>query len=608
MAKTLNGSQMLIQALRLEGVEVIFGYPGGAVLNIYDEIYKQQYFRHILTRHEQAAIHAADGYARASGNVGVAIITSGPGFTNAVTGIATAYMDSIPLVVISGQVPTSQIGTDAFQEIDAVGISRPCTKHNYLVQDIKDLPRIIKEAFYIAKSGRFGPVLIDIPKDISAKFGDFAYPKEVSLRSYKPTLKPNSRQVKKLLDALREAKKPLAYIGGGAVLGGAHSEIKQIISMLGIPAVETLMARGCLESSNPFLLGMVGMHGSYAANMAMCECDLLISLGARFDDRVTGKVSEFACNAKIAHIDIDPSSIGKIIDIDFPIVGDIKLACKEILALLDSKDLGEKEDKEKPLNASNYDEWRAHLAKYAKQNPLFFNDCDTTIKPQWIIKELGKHFYSKAIISTDVGQHQMWVAQFYPFSAPRELLTSGGLGTMGFGLPSAMGAYFANPKKHIFNISGDGSILMNIQELMTCVENQIPVINIVLNNNYLGMVRQWQTFFYEDRFSHTDLSLQPNFVALAESFGAVGFRIEHKEDFIPTLQKAIDSKKVCIIDVVIDRFENVLPMVPTNAPLDRMILPQKALDSTSIIEVKPNSIETPNNKKPKIRTLAKKPH
>lgn len=586
MAKSLNGSQMLIEALRLEGVEVIFGYPGGAVLNIYDEIYKQEHFRHILSRHEQAAIHAADGYARASGKVGVAIITSGPGFTNAVTGIATAYMDSIPLVVISGQVPTSQIGTDAFQEIDAVGISRPCTKHNYLVQDIKDLPRIIKEAFYIAKSGRFGPVLIDIPKDISAKFGEFVYPKEVALRTYKPTLKPNSRQVKKLIEALSYAKRPLAYIGGGAVLGQAHEEIRQIVSRLGIPCVETLMARGCLESSNPFLLGMVGMHGSYAANMAMCECDLLISLGARFDDRVTGKVSEFARSAKIAHIDIDPSSIGKIIDIDFPIVGDIKLACQEILALLDSTDLPQKSTEDKnALSATNYNEWRKHLGKYMSANPMFFNDSATTIKPQWIIQELGKNFYGKAIVSTDVGQHQMWVAQFYPFSTPRELLTSGGLGTMGFGLPAAMGAYFAQPKKHIFNISGDGSILMNIQELMTCVENQIPVINIVLNNNYLGMVRQWQTFFYEDRFSHTDLSLQPNFVALAESFGAVGFRVESKEDFAPTLKKAIESKKVCIIDVVIDRFENVLPMVPTNAPLDRMILPQKALDSTSVIEV-----------------------
>lgn len=610
MAKSLNGSQMLIQALHLEGVEVIFGYPGGAVLNIYDEIYKQQHFRHILTRHEQAAIHAADGYARASGNVGVAIITSGPGFTNAVTGIATAYMDSIPLVVISGQVPTSQIGTDAFQEIDAVGISRPCTKHNYLVQDIKDLPRIIKEAFYIAKSGRFGPVLIDIPKDISAKIGEFNYPKEVSLRTYKPTLKPNSRQVKKLIEALRVAKKPLAYIGGGAVLGEAHNEIKQIISKLGIPCVETLMARGCLESSNPFLLGMVGMHGSYAANMAMCECDLLISLGARFDDRVTGKVSEFARNAKIAHIDIDPSSIGKIIDIDFPIVGDIKLACKEILSSLDfgldsaNALASNNKDENLPINSANYDEWRAHLAKYQKANPMFFNDSASVIKPQWIIQELGKQLYGKAVISTDVGQHQMWVAQFYPFSAPRELLTSGGLGTMGFGLPSAMGAHFACPKKHIVNISGDGSILMNIQELMTCVENQIPVINIVLNNNYLGMVRQWQTFFYEDRFSHTDLSLQPNFVALAESFGAVGFRVERKEDFASTLQKALDSKKVCIIDVVIDRFENVLPMVPTNAPLDRMILPQKALDSASIIEV-----QTKNESKSakiKTHTLAKK--
>lgn len=560
MSGALNGSQMLIEALHLEGVEVIFGYPGGAVLNIYDEIYKQDYFKHILTRHEQAAIHAADGYARASGKAGVALITSGPGFTNAVTGIATAYMDSIPLVVISGQVPLAQIGTDAFQEIDAVGISRPCTKHNYLLKDIKDLPRVIKEAFYIAKSGRHGPVLIDIPKDISANMGNFIYPSEVNIPTYKPTTKPNQRQVKKLIDALKDAKKPLVYIGGGVVASDASEKLRDFVRHLGLPSVETLMARGVLGSDNTLNLGMVGMHGSYAANMAMCECDLLICFGARFDDRVTGKVSEFAKNAKIAHIDIDPSSIGKIIDVDYPIVGDALMVCGELL------------DMAAQLDSAQYEEWRAHLAGYASAHPLFYKDSNECIKPQWAIEQMGALLKDKAIIATDVGQHQMWAAQFYPFNAPREFLTSGGLGTMGFGFPAAMGAYFANPSKHIINISGDGSILMNIQELMTCVECQIPVVNVILNNNYLGMVRQWQTFFYENRFSHTDLSLQPNFVALGEAFGGLGFRVEKKEEFIPALKKALESKKVCLIDVVIDRFESVLPMVPGGSSLDKMIL------------------------------------
>ncbi|WP_288644209.1 acetolactate synthase large subunit [uncultured Helicobacter sp.] len=560
MAESLNGSQMLIEALHLEQVEVIFGYPGGAVLNIYDEIYKQTYFKHILTRHEQAAIHAADGYARVSGKTGVAIITSGPGFTNAITGIATAYMDSIPLVIISGQVPISQIGTDAFQEVDAVGISRPCTKHNYLVKDIQDLPRIIKEAFYIAKTGRSGPVLIDIPKDISAKIGAFTYSESIELKTYKPCFKGNQRQVKKLIQALQTSKKPLMYIGGGVVLGNAYHEIREFIKYSQIPAVETLMARGVLEFNNPQNLGMVGMHGSYASNMAMQECDLLISFGARFDDRVTGKVSEFAKNAKIAHIDIDPSSIGKIIDVDYPIVGDVREVCLELLGLAQE------------IDPNAYADWREHLRSYQKRYPLSFEDSDTIIKPQWVIQQIGEITSKGAIISTDVGQHQMWAAQFYPFMRPREFLTSGGLGTMGFGFPAAIGAYYAESKKTIINITGDGSILMNIQELMTCVQYRIPVVNVILNNNYLGMVRQWQTFFYEERFSHTDLSLQPDFVKLAESFGGIGFRVENKQDFIPTLKKAIQSQKVCLIDVVIDRYEDVLPMVPGGSPLNKMIL------------------------------------
>ncbi len=569
MSKKLTGSQMLIESLALEGVKVIFGYPGGAVLHIYDEIYKQTHFRHILTRHEQAAIHAADGYARASGEVGVAIITSGPGFTNAITGIATAYMDSIPLVVISGQVPITQIGTDAFQEIDAVGISRPCTKHNYLVKDIKELPRILKEAFYIARTGRPGPVLIDLPKDISGTLGEFVYPDSITLRTYKPTTKGNARQIAKLTQALHAAKKPLFYLGGGAVLSDASDLLRTLVAQTQIPAVETLMARGVLGYDNPFLLGMVGMHGTYAANIAMSECDLLIGIGVRFDDRVTGRLSAFAKNAKIAHIDIDPSSIGKIVDVDFPIVGDVKNVLEELIASLHSYD------------TTKIESWKEKLALCAQENPLLYEDSDEVIKPQWIIQKLGEILGERALIATDVGQHQMWAAQFYPFSFPRQFLTSGGLGTMGFGLPAAMGAYCAMREggltpRYVLNISGDGSILMNVQELMTCVESQIPVINIILNNNYLGMVRQWQSFFYDHRFSHTDLSLQPDFIKLIESFGGYGVIVKDKADFAKALQACIDSQKVCFLEVIIDRYEDVLPMVPAGGALNEMILFKKA--------------------------------
>lgn len=560
--KRLNGSEMLIEALRLEGIKVIFGYPGGAVLNVYDEIYKQNHFKHILTRHEQGAIHAADGYARASGEVGVAIITSGPGFTNAVTGIATAYTDSIPLVIISGQVPISQIGTDAFQEIDAVGISRPCTKHNFLVKNIGELPRILKEAFYIARSGRPGPVLVDLPKDISATYGEFEYPDEVSLRTYKPTTKGNSRQIKKVIEGFKSAKKPLFYIGGGAVISGAATVVKQLIEKTQVPFLETLMARGIIPDTHPLFLGMVGMHGSYAANMAMCECDFLICVGARFDDRVTGKVSEFAKHAKIVHIDIDPSSIGKIIDVNFPVVGDVKSVCEDMLEMLIAEDYQDSCTKE----------WVQHLDKYKKLHPLKYSDSDEVLKPQWVIEKIGKILGDRALIVTDVGQHQMWAAQFYPFSFSRQFITSGGLGTMGFGLPASMGAKLAAQEKVVVNITGDGSILMNIQELMTCVEEKIPVINVILNNNYLGMVRQWQSFFYESRFSHTDLSLQPDFIKLIEAFGGKGYLVQNKAEFEQAFQEAVNLGVVCMLDVVVDRMEHVLPMVPGGAPLNKMIL------------------------------------
>lgn len=560
--KELNGSQMISEALKEEGVKVVFGYPGGAALNIYDETYKQEYFTHVLTRHEQAAVHAADGYARASGEVGVAFVTSGPGFTNAVTGLATAYSDSIPLVLISGQVATSLIGTDAFQEIDAVGISRPCVKHNYLVKNIKDLPKILKEAFYIAKTGRPGPVHIDIPKDITAAIGVFEYPKDITIETYKPTYKGNARQIKKAAEAIEASSRPLLYIGGGAVASGASEILRKFSKKTGIPAISTLMGLGVLRSDDELNLGMAGMHGSYAANMAISESDLLIALGARFDDRITGKLSEFAKNAKIIHVDIDPSSISKIVNAHFPIVGDLKNILEELYARTKIDD-----DKFKP--------WREILSRYKSLYPLKFDDSNEVLKPQWVIKKTAEILGENAIISTDVGQHQMWVAQFYPFSEPRKLISSGGQGTMGYGLPAAIGAKWAHDDKIVVNFTGDGSILMNIQELIVSAISKKPVINIILNNNFLGMVRQWQTFFYESRYSNTDLSFQPDFVTLAQSLGGIGFRVKTKDEFENALKEAIKNNKPTLIDVCIDRFENVLPMVPAGAAIYNMILDDK---------------------------------
>ncbi len=559
----ISGAQMVIEALIREGVDTVFGYPGGAIMNVYDEIYKQDKFHHILTRHEQAAIHAAEGYAKASGKVGVAMVTSGPGFTNAVTGLADAYMDSIPLVVISGQVPMSLIGTDAFQEIDAVGISRSCTKHNYLVTSAKELPRVLKEAFYIAASGRPGPVHVDIPKDVTAEIAEFDYDFDVELETYKPTTKGNPRQIKKAILAIAEAKRPLFYLGGGVINANATYEVRDLVHKTGIPAVETFMARGTLRYDDEYLISMLGMHGSYAANMAMSETDLVIALGARFDDRVTGKLSEFAKHARVIHVDIDPASISKLVNADFPIVGDVKNVVNEMLKQVDC------------VKPEKYESWRETIKNFDALHPLTFHEDSERIKPQWVIKRVGEILGDDANISTDVGQHQMWTAQFYPFTYPRQFISSGGLGTMGFGFPAAIGVKAAAPDKVSINFTGDGSILMNIQELMTTVEKNLPVINIILNNNFLGMVRQWQTLFYEKRHSETDLSLQPDFVKLAESFGGIGYRVETKEEFDAAFKNAVKQNKVALIDVVVERFENVLPMVPAGGSLFNMMLLEK---------------------------------
>ena len=559
----MNGAQMVCEALIAEGVKTVFGYPGGAIMNVYDEIYKQDGFEHILNRHEQASVHAADGYARANGEVGVAMVTSGPGFTNAVTGLATAYMDSIPLVVISGQVPLALIGTDGFQEIDAVGISRPCTKHNYLVRSLEDLPRILKEAFHIARTGRPGPVLVDIPKDITAEVGDFVYPEKVDLPSFEKSYEVDTKQIDAAVEAILNAKKPLLYLGGGAVLSNASEMIRKLAEVAQLPTVETLMALGVMGAENPLRLGMLGMHGNYASNMAMAETDLIISLGARFDDRVTGKLEEFAKYAKVIHVDIDPANIGKLVGVDYPIIGDVK----EVARLLT-------EGLEGTVKTEQYADWRETLERYDSLYPQSFEDSDEEIKPQWVIERVGELIGEDAIITSDVGQHQMWAAQHFPFDRPRQWINSGGLGTMGFGFPAALGAKKAFPDKTVINITGDGSILMNIQELVTASEYKIPVINIILNNQFLGMVRQWQSFFYEDRFSETDLTFQPNYKALTESCFGLGYDVTTKEEFDAAIKDAVEKNKVAMINVQVARFENVLPMVPAGGALNNMILPK----------------------------------
>ena len=570
MNEEMTGARILMESLKQEGVDVFFGYPGGAVLDIYHEIPRHhQDIRHILVRHEQAAVHAADGYARATGKVGVALVTSGPGATNAVTGIATANCDSVPIVVFSGQVPRSLIGNDAFQEVDIVGITRPCTKHNYLVQDVNDLADIIAEAFYVAKSGRPGAVLVDLPKDVVQAKAIFSYPKNVSMRSYSPTYTPNLNQLRKAAQLILNAERPLIVTGGGTIISNAHEELYWLANALNIPVTATLMGLGSFPAKDPLFLGMLGMHGTYAANKAVNACDVLIAVGMRFDDRVTGLLSAFAPNAKIVHIDIDPSSIGKNISVHVPLVAD----CRQTLHAL--KGLIGQHVETKTVPYAHNPAWKHEIDNLRSERPLFYAPGDE-IKPQQVIETIQSIVQSlgkgEALIATEVGQNQMWTAQFYKFNTPRTFLTSGGLGTMGYGFPAALGAQAAFPDKLVIDIAGDGSIQMNSQELATAVESNLPVKIVILNNRYLGMVRQWQELFYQRNYSFTPMQGQPDFVALAKAYGAEGYRITKPEELESTLREAFASPHPAVIDVLVEREENVYPMVPANGAIDDMLL------------------------------------
>src|SRR5512139_2261044 len=561
----LTGSKILLECLQREGVDTVFGYPGGTVINIYDDLMDSP-IKHILTRHEQAAVHAADGYARATGKVGVAIATSGPGATNTITGIATAYMDSIPLVIITGQVPTPLIGNDAFQEADIIGITRPITKHNYLVKDVKDLATIVKKAFYIARTGRPGPVLIDLPKDVQIATTKFEYPESVELRGYKPTYSGNVRMVDKAATMILAAKKPVIYVGGGASLTDAHAELKQLAETIQAPVTTTLMGMASFPKRHPLSLGMLGMHGTYYANMAVTNSDLLIALGARFDDRVTGKIATFAPHAKIIHVDIDPTSIKKNVRVDLPIVGDLRDVLTKLLKELD------KHGDEVSRHGERLKPWLEEIAVWRRDQPMSYTPSKTVIKPQYVIEKLRELSADDAIVTTEVGQHQMWAAQFFDFVQPRTFLSSGGLGTMGFGLPAALGAQAAFPKRQVIDISGDGSFQMNSQELATLVQYRLPVKIVILNNNFLGMVRQWQQLFFDKRYSQTCLELPIDFVKLAEAYGATGLRAGKSEEVEEVIRKAFATKGPVIMEFKIAREENVLPMVPAGASLNEMVL------------------------------------
>ncbi|RQD61789.1 MAG: biosynthetic-type acetolactate synthase large subunit [Desulfonatronovibrio sp. MSAO_Bac4] len=559
----LTGAQVLLESLKMEGVQHIFGFPGGAVIDIYHEIPNYP-IQHFLVRHEQGAVHAADGYARSTGKTGVCLVTSGPGATNTVTGIATAYMDSIPMVIFTGQVPTPLIGNDAFQEVDIVGITRPCTKHNYLVKDINSLAHTIKEAFYIASTGRPGPVLVDLPKDVMQARVKYDYPENISIRSYNPNYLPNRKQVRKAARMIAKAERPLIYAGGGVISSHAGEVLTRLARRYSIPVTATLMGLGAFPGNDPLWLGMLGMHGTYAANMAVNNSDVLISVGARFDDRVTGKVNTFAPRAKIIHVDIDPTSIRKNVSVHIPIVSDCLNALEAMEEEMD--DINDVE-----WNAK-HSGWLKTTGDWAAAHPLKYDSKPGYIKPQYVMEKIYEITGGEAIISTEVGQNQMWAAQFYRYHNPRTLLTSGGLGTMGYGFPAAIGAQVAHPDKLVIDIAGDGSIQMNIQEMATAMSYKLPVKIVILNNGYLGMVRQWQELFYDKNYCSTCLHLNPDFVKLAQAFGAEGYLIEKNEDVVPVLTKAFSSSLPCIVDVRVEPEENVYPMVPAGASLTEMLL------------------------------------
>jgi acetolactate synthase-1/2/3 large subunit len=550
----LTGADIFVRALQDEGVEYLFGYPGGAALHIYDALYKQDKVKHILVRHEQGAAHAADGYARSTGKPGVVLVTSGPGVTNTVTGIATAYMDSIPLVVFSGQVPTSLIGNDAFQEVDAVGVTRPCVKHNFLVKDVKDLTSTIKKAFYVATTGRPGPVLVDIPKDITAHKTEYYYPESVVMRSYHPVTKGHPGQIQKAVDLIFQAKRPMVYTGGGVVLGNAAKELTELVRLLGFPCTNTLMGLGAYPATDPLFVGMLGMHGTYESNMAMHECDVLIAIGARFDDRVTGDLEKFCPDARIVHIDIDPSSISKNVAVEVPVVGSVDSVLRDMLKLIHA----DKRRVDKTALAG----WWSQIETWRKMNCLGYDRKSNLIKPQSVIEKLYELTDGDAYVTSDVGQHQMWAAQFYKFDKPRRWINSGGLGTMGFGLPAAMGVQFAHPNDTVACVTGEASIQMCIQELSTCKQYNLPIKIVNLNNRYMGMVRQWQEFFYESRYSHSYVDALPDFMKLAEAYGHVGMLIEQPGDVEGAIKEALKLKdRLVFMDFITDQSENVYPMI-----------------------------------------------
>jgi acetolactate synthase-1/2/3 large subunit len=565
----LTGAEITIRCLQDEGVEYVFGYPGGAVLNIYDELFKQDKVKHVLVRHEQGAVHAADGYSRSSQKVGVALVTSGPGVTNAVTGIATAYMDSVPMVVLTGQVPTHAIGQDAFQECDTVGITRPCVKHNYLVKNVDDLAVTIKKAFYLAQSGRPGPVLVDIPKDVTQASAEYAYPRTVSMRSYNPVTKAHAGQIKKAVQLLLDAKRPMVYAGGGVILNDAAPQLTRLVRLLGFPCTNTLMGLGGFPGTDPQFTGMLGMHGTYESNMAMQHCDVLLAVGARFDDRVIGDPANFSnAERRIIHIDIDPSSISKRVKVDVPIVGYVRDVMEEMIRLVEGS-------AQRP-DAAALKAWWGEIKEWQRTDCLKYDHKSTLIKPQSVIEKLYEVTGGDAFVTSDVGQHQMWAAQYYKFAKPRRWINSGGLGTMGFGLPAAMGVQLANPGATVACVTGEASIQMCIQELSTCKQYHLPVKIVNLNNRYMGMVRQWQQFFYGNRYAESYMDALPDFVKLAEAYGHVGLKVEHPGDVEGALREALAQKeRLVFLDFITDPKENVFPMVPGGKGLTEMILAEE---------------------------------